>query len=68
MKKNWYASKTIWLALITAGIGVVQAIQPVITDPVMAGKVVAVIGALNWVLRLITWEPIKMPEMDNLND
>ena len=59
MKKNWYVSKTIWLALITAGIGVVQAVQPIITDPVVAGKCVAVIGALNWVLRMLTWEQIK---------
>ncbi len=58
--KQWYQSKTIWVAVATVALGMVQSAQPFISDPTILGYAVTVIGALNWVLRVLTSKPVDM--------
>lgn len=54
--KKWYYSRTIWVAIITAVIGVLTVIGQEIPD---AGWIVTAIGILNFALRLDTTKVIK---------
>jgi hypothetical protein len=54
--KKWYYSRTLWVAIITAVIGVLTVLGQEIPD---AGWIVTTIGILNFALRLNTTQTIK---------
>lgn len=54
--KKWYQSKTIWLAIITALIGILTAFGTAYPE---AGWLLTTIGVLNAMLRLGTNSEIK---------
>ena len=59
--KPWYASKTIWLNAVTAGVAVLTALQgqSIVQDnPSLAAGLVAALGAANVALRIISILPI----------
>lgn len=53
--KQWYQSKTIWLAIITGAIGIVTAFH---TQFPMVGAFITATSILNMALRFVTSEPI----------
>lgn len=59
--KSWWQSKTIWINAITAATATLAALggQQIVTDhPTLAAGIVAALGGLNIVLRIITVLPI----------
>lgn len=59
--KPWYASKTIWLNAVTAGVAVLTALQgqSIVQDnPSLAAGLVAALGVANVALRIISILPI----------
>ena len=59
--KAWWKSKTIWINAITAATATLTVLggQQIVTDhPAIAAGLVAVLGGLNVILRIITVLPI----------
>jgi hypothetical protein len=59
--KSWWQSKTIWINAITAATATLTVLggQQIVTDhPAIAASLVAALGGLNIVLRIITVLPI----------
>jgi hypothetical protein len=59
--KSWWQSKTIWVNAITAATATLTVLggqQIVVDHPAIAAGIVAAIGGLNIVLRIITVLPI----------
>jgi len=59
--KQWYLSKTIWVNLLTLLVGLFGYLlgQEVVQDyPTMVSVLVALQGAVNIILRLVTSKPI----------
>jgi hypothetical protein len=59
--KAWWKSKTIWINAITAATATLTALagQQIVTDhPAISAGLVAALGGLNIVLRIITVLPI----------
>jgi hypothetical protein len=60
--KSWWKSKTIWINAISAGIATLTALggQAIVTDhPAIAAGLVAALGVLNVILRVITYLPVE---------
>lgn len=55
MDKSIFKSKTFWVAMITLGLGVIEAIQ----GQIETGATISVIGVANVVLRIVTKEAVK---------
>jgi hypothetical protein len=53
--KNWYQSKTVWIAILTIAVGILSFIQ---ANP-QIGVLATVIGSLNIILRFATTTSIK---------
>jgi len=51
--KKWTESKTVCLGVLVALISLVQAIQPLVTDPKLLGCIGGVIGFLTVLARVI---------------
>jgi len=59
--KPWYLSKTMWVSILTAVVGFLTVLgdfPPIQQNPIIAGKVIMVIGAVNLILRMLTKDPI----------
>lgn len=54
--KKWYYSRTIWVAVITAILGVLTVVNQEIPDQ---GWIITAIGLINFALRLDTTHTIK---------
>lgn len=60
MQKSWWKSKTIWVQLLTAVIGGIEAAQVVQVVPHgYSGHLFLGLAAMNAALRFVTREPIK---------
>ena len=62
MKKKWYTSKVLWVNAFTVLVGVVGYLaghEVIQSNATLLAGLVAGQGALNVVLRFITWRPIK---------
>lgn len=53
--KLWYKSKTLWVAIVTVGLGLLQYIQ----GELAIGAALTGIGLANALLRLVTKEAVK---------
>lgn len=58
MSKKWYASKAIWVNLI-ALIGAVLVATNVIDAPISVEMTALILGAINFLLRMVTKEPVE---------
>ena len=60
--KKWYASKSIWLGLISIAIGILGFVQPWIEagDFTLPSIILLVIGVLQLIARYLTDSPIKL--------
>jgi hypothetical protein len=56
--KPWYASKTLWVALLTGGLAGCNAITGTITDPGILSGILGAVAVLQVLLRLVTEGPI----------
>lgn len=54
--KKWYQSKTLWIAVITVGLGLLEFVQ----GQLEMGITLTAIGLINTALRLVTKEAIKL--------
>lgn len=54
-EKVWYKSKTLWVAIVTVGLGLLQYIQ----GELAVGAALTGIGIANALLRLVTKEAVK---------
>lgn len=54
--KKWYLSKTIWLAVITAVLGILTAVE---TQYGAQGWIISAVGILNAILRISTTSTIE---------
>jgi 3-oxoacyl-ACP reductase-like protein len=62
VEKKWWASKTVWVNMLTLCAGVVGYVagHDVIAEyPSIMAAMVAVQGAVNVALRFVTWQPVK---------
>lgn len=58
--KSWYTSKTLWISIATAVVGILMSISESISETGgEAGILVTIIGVINGVLRFVTTQPIK---------
>ena len=60
--KKWYQSKTMWVNLLTLGVGVLAVFtgsEWIMANPQAAAVLVAVSGTANMLLRLFTSEAIQ---------
>ena len=60
--KKWYASKTMWVNLLTVAGGVLAVFTGstwIMDNPQVAAVVVSMLGAVNMILRLVTKEAVK---------
>ena len=60
--KSWWKSKTVWVnvvVLVGAVVTVLAGNEWVMSNPQLAGVLLAVSGGLNMILRLVTKEAIK---------
>jgi hypothetical protein len=58
MSKKWYTSKTVWVNLI-ALVGAVLVATGTIDAPISTEIAALILGGINFILRLITKEPIE---------
>ncbi len=59
--KPWYASKTVWLNLLTTAVGVVGYLagsDVIAQNPALVAAFVSAQGVMNVILRLITGKPV----------
>jgi hypothetical protein len=56
---KWYQSKTLWTGVVTAAIGIAELMTTNSLFEEHAGVLLAIIGVLNVILRLITRTPIE---------
>jgi hypothetical protein len=62
MQKKWYTSKMVWFNALTVLVGVVGYLaghEVIQSNATLLAGMVAGQGALNVVLRFLTWKPIK---------
>ena len=58
--KKWYQSKTLWLSIATAVVGILMEISDSITEAGgEAGVLITIVGVMNGLLRYVTSQPIK---------
>lgn len=57
MKKKWYLSKTLWVAVVVF-IGSLLAEFGIISEPFDAGQQGMILGVIFFILRLVTKEPV----------
>jgi len=58
--KKWYRSKTMWVSIATAVVGILMAVSESIQDNGgEAGVLITIIGVVNGLLRYVTSQPIK---------
>lgn len=63
MGKKWYTSKTFWVNAIASVIGTLAYVagkEFITSNPSLMAAVVAAQGALNVLLRFVTWKPIEI--------
>jgi hypothetical protein len=61
--KKWFASKTIWVNLATLAVGVLGYLaghELIVDNASLVSALVAVQGAVNVVLRFLTWESLSV--------
>lgn len=56
--KDWYKSRTIWIAIIQAVIGITVAVTHEFQDAAWVGGALILKSALDMILRAITIEPL----------
>lgn len=58
--KRWWQSKTIWVQIVTAAVGGLEAAQAVQVVPAgYEGHLFVTLAMLNAVLRFVTREPVR---------
>jgi hypothetical protein len=62
---KWYQSKTLWTAVVTFAIGIAEVMTTNSLFQEHTGILLAVIGALNMILRLITHTPIEGVDIED---
>ena len=58
-KKSWWASKSVWTAVVTGVLGIYMTIQPVVGLPVIPEWVFALLGGLGIYTRVTATKEIK---------